>query len=378
MNSFLRRYKLSNLHIAKCIFLIILPISVAAGLYYHFQYETYDHALLLGLIVMYLLNIFAISAGYHRLFAHRAFKATKAVKAFLLFVGASTLENSVLEWSSEHRTHHKYEDTDKDPYNIKEGFFYAHIGWIMLKSRKENQLAKDLLNDSMVAFQHKYYYPIMLFSNFIPFIILYYTTGSLIGSLTFGVLLRLFIVHHVTYCINSYCHTFGSQPYSDKNTAKDSGIISLLTFGESYHNFHHTFQLDFRNGYRWFNLDMTKWIVFTWEKIGLVSDLKRASDVQVLAARMAMKAKKRASYYDEFSEELKLRLEELRKTTIQKKKYLINLKKEYKRIAKNKIDEASSIQLKQLKAEIRKMKSNFQYSYNEWKNYLKYAPTAFA
>ena len=139
---------------------------------------------------MYLLNIFAISAGYHRLFAHRAYKAGKAVKAFLLVVGASTLENSVLEWSSEHRTHHRYEDTENDPYNIKEGFFYAHIGWIMLKNKKEQFIAKDLANDPMVAFQHKYYYAIMLISNFIPFIVLYYLTNSLIGSLTFGVLLR--------------------------------------------------------------------------------------------------------------------------------------------------------------------------------------------
>ena len=366
------------MHIVKSLFLLALPISALAGLYYHLQYETYSHTLLIGMVIMYLLNIFAISAGYHRLFAHRAYKASKAVKAFLLIVGASTLENSVLEWSSEHRTHHKYEDTDKDPYNIKEGFFFAHIGWIMLKNKKEQFIAKDLANDPMIAFQHKYYYAIMIISNLIPFVVLYYLTNSLIGSLTFGVLLRLLIVHHVTYCINSYCHTFGTQPYTDKNTAKDSGLISLLTFGESYHNFHHTFQLDYRNGYRWFNIDMTKWIVFTWDKIGLASNLKRASDAQVLAARMTMKAQKRATRYEEFSEDLRIKLDELKQKTIDQKKYLINLKKEYKLIAKNKIDEASHKKLEQLRIDIKRMKSNFHYSYNEWKNYLKYAPIAFA
>lgn len=374
MRTFLTKYKLSNLHVTKSLFLLILPIFAFSGLYFHFKLEVYSHTLLVGLLVMYILSIFTISAGYHRLFAHRTFKTGKVIKSILLFLGASTIENSALSWSSDHRMHHKHEDTDKDPYNINEGFFYAHIGWIMLKSSKAAPLAKDLANDPLVAFQHKYYYPIVLISNFIPFAILFALTGAWIGSLTFGVTLRLLIIHHVTYCINSYCHTIGSQPYTDKNTAKDSAIAGLFTFGESYHNFHHTFQLDYRNGYRWYNIDMTKWILFVWEKIGLVTNMKRTPDAQVLAATMVMKAHTKASRYNEMSEEFMVRLEVLKNRAIEHKKYLVSLKKEYKAIAKNRLDDATYLKLEALRKEIKQMKNNSRYSYYEWKNYLRYSP----
>lgn len=377
MKNFINKYRLTNLHLTKSLFLLLLPITTIVGLWYHFSFETFDNSLIIGTIVGYTLSIFAISAGYHRLFAHRAYKTGNVIKGFLLFIGASTIENSALSWCSDHRIHHKYEDTDKDPYNIKEGFFYAHIGWIMLKSSVSAPLAKDLANDPLISFQHKYYFPIVLVSNLIPFIILYAITGSLVGSLTFGVLLRLLIVHHVTYCINSYCHTVGTQPYTDKNTAKDSALAGLITFGESYHNFHHTFQLDYRNGYRWFNVDMTKWIIYLWEKLGLVNNVKRTPDTQVLAARMVMKAQSTVSRYDEMSEEFMAKVDQLKNRVIEHQKYLVSLKKEYKAIAKlkkSKLDEATSLKLIALKLEIKQMKNNFRYSYYEWKNYLRYTP----
>lgn len=374
VKEFLDRYNLNTIFKVKTAFLVGLPLAALVGLVYHFMYESWSSTLLISMIVMYALNIFVISAGYHRLFSHRAYKASWPVKAFMLFFGASTVENSALLWASDHRTHHKYEDTDKDPYNIKEGFFYAHMGWIMLKSYKAAPLAKDLQNDKMVMFQHNYFYSLVVISNLLPFFITYAITGAFIGSFTFAVLLRLVIVHHVTYCINSYCHTFGSQPYSDEVTAKDSGLISFLTFGESYHNFHHKFQLDYRNGYRWFNIDMTKWILFSWEKLGLITDLKRTPDVQVLKAMMQMKEKQAHQSFD-FTEELVLKLEQLKVKVIQSKKALINLKKEYKMMSKSDLDEAAKLKLEEIKKEMKQMKNNFKFAYNQWLNHLKYNPS---
>lgn len=370
MRKFLQKYQPKNIFKIKSTFIIGMPIVTAFALYYHFANESWSWTLVWGMIVMYALNIFAISAGYHRLFSHRAYKASWPVKLFLLVAGASTAENPVLGWASDHRVHHKYEDTDKDPYNIKEGFFYAHMGWIMLKSYQPSPLAKDLLNDKLVMWQHKYYYPIMITSNLIPFLIVYSMTGLLIGSFAFVVLLRLVLVHHVTYFINSYCHTFGSKPYSDELTAKDSNAISWLTFGESYHNFHHAYQLDYRNGYLWYNIDMTKWILWVWEKMGLVSDLKRVPDEQVLESLMKMKEKKKEAKTSGFTEDARAHLVDLKVKAITAKKNLQRMNREYKKLMKSKLDDNARAKAEQIRAEIKQVKESFKQAYAEWLDYL--------
>lgn len=375
MNEFFKTYHPDNLFKTKTAFLIVLPLSALAALIYHFKYETYSSTLLVGMIIMYAINIFTISAGYHRYFSHRTYKTNQFIKGLFLFFGASTVENSALLWASDHREHHKHEDTEKDPYNIKRGFFFAHIGWIMLKGYKVPPLAKDLEDDKLIWLQHKYYWPLMFISNLIPFFIAYAITGALVGSFAFVVLLRLVLVHHVTYFINSYCHTFGYKPYNDEITAVDSNLISLITFGESYHNFHHAYQGDYRNGYRWYNIDMTKWILFVGEKLGLVWDLKRAPDALVLASMMKMKQKRKASKYDEFSDEMAHKLELLKEKALSHKRALAKLKKEYKMMTKMELDEAAKAKIEQIKKEIKQMQINFKFAYNEWLNYLKYTPS---
>ena len=370
MKEFLKKYQPKNIFIIKSLFILGLPVAAAITLYYHFAYEAWSPALLWGMIIMYALNIFSISAGYHRLFSHRAYKASWPVKLFLLIAGASTAENPVLGWASDHRVHHKYEDTEKDPYNINEGFFFAHMGWIMLKTYKPSPLAKDLLNDKLVMWQHDYYYPIMFISNLIPFLIVYAMTGALVGSFAFVVLLRLVLVHHVTYFINSYCHTFGTKPYSDELTAKDSVTISWLTFGESYHNYHHAFQTDYRNGYRWYNIDATKWILWLWDKMGLVSDLKRVPDEQVLESIMMMKEKNKEAKTHGFTEDARAQLAELKVKALTAKKKLQKMNREYKRLMKSKVDENARAKAEQIKAEIKQMKESFKQAYTEWKEYL--------
>lgn len=240
----------------------------------------------------------SITLGYHRLFSHLSFKAKWPVKLFTLIFGACAFENSCLDWSSDHRKHHKYVDHDEDPYDISKGFFWAHMGWLMFKLRpdKNNDNVPDLLKDKMVMWQHKYVQWIALLVGLVGPAILggaynYLFTelpvwqGALGGFLIAGVL-RVVVVQHSTFFINSLCHTIGKRPYSTKHTARDSILMAFATFGEGYHNYHHEFQHDYRNGVKPWQWDPTKWTIWTLSKIGLASNLRRVPDSKILLAEM--------------------------------------------------------------------------------------------
>ena len=237
----------------------------------------------------------SITLGYHRLFSHKAFKAKWPVKLFVLLFGAAAFENSALWWSSEHRKHHKHVDTDDDPYDITKGFFWAHMGWLMFKLKPDTptENVQDLKKDKLVMWQHKWVHPISFVVSFIiPALIGYgYATysgmdpmvGALGGFLLPGVA-RVVMVQHATFCINSLCHMIGSQPYSTNHSARDSWIAAIFTMGEGYHNYHHEFQWDYRNGVKPWQLDPSKWFIWGLSKIGLASDLKRVPQERILLA----------------------------------------------------------------------------------------------
>jgi stearoyl-CoA desaturase (delta-9 desaturase) len=240
----------------------------------------------------------SITLGYHRLFSHLSFKAKWPVKLFTLVFGACAFENSCLDWSSDHRKHHKHVDHDEDPYDISKGFFWAHMGWLMFKLRpdKTNDNVNDLLKDRLVMWQHKYVQWIALLVGLVGPSILggaynhFFTElpvwqGALGGFLIAGVL-RVVVVQHSTFFINSLCHTIGHRPYSTKHSARDSIIMAFATFGEGYHNYHHEFQHDYRNGVKPWQWDPTKWTIWTLSKLGLASNLRRVPDSKILLAEM--------------------------------------------------------------------------------------------
>jgi stearoyl-CoA desaturase (delta-9 desaturase) len=240
----------------------------------------------------------SITLGYHRLFSHLSFKAKWPVKLFTLVFGACAFENSCLDWSSDHRKHHKHVDHDEDPYDISKGFFWAHMGWLMFKLRpdKTNDNVNDLLKDRLVMWQHKYVQWIALLVGLVGPAILggaynhFFTElpvwqGALGGFLIAGVL-RVVVVQHSTFFINSLCHTIGHRPYSTKHSARDSIIMAFATFGEGYHNYHHEFQHDYRNGVKPWQWDPTKWTIWTLSKLGLASNLRRVPDSKILLAEM--------------------------------------------------------------------------------------------
>ena len=246
-------------------------------------------------VAMFIASGLSITLGYHRLFSHLSFKASWPVRLLTLIFGATAMENSALEWCSDHRRHHKHTDDDEDPYNIQRGFFFAHMGWIMMRPiGGESPLTNvnDLKRDPLVRFQHKWWAAIGILVGFgLPALIGYLVEGGIgaASGLLIGGVTRLVAVHHMTFFINSLCHTLGHQPYSNRCSAKDSWIMALFTFGEGYHNFHHEFQHDYRNGVKFWQFDPTKWTIHILEKIGMASKLRRVADETILMAEIYQK-----------------------------------------------------------------------------------------
>jgi stearoyl-CoA desaturase (Delta-9 desaturase) len=228
--------------------------------------------------VLYVASGLGITVGYHRLYAHRSFQCSEPVKAALLVAGAWALENSALRWCSDHVRHHAHCDTDRDPYNAKEGFWHSHCGWIFREDPHRDELYEvQFKKDRMVVWQHRYYAALVLSGLALPFAVGFLHRGwagglSCLALAGFG---RLFLVLNATFCINSVCHLWGKQPLGTRNTSRDSWFVSLVTFGEGYHNYHHNRARDYRNGPKWYNFDPSKWFIFGLSKIGLARNLYR-------------------------------------------------------------------------------------------------------
>jgi len=223
---------------------------------------------------------FSITLGYHRLFAHATFRAKLPIRLFILIFGAAAFENSVLMWTSEHRRHHKHVDHEEDPYDITKGFFHAHIGWLLFKLWPQPPFdnVADLKKDPLVMWQHKYINLLaVLMSLLLPTLIGALWDGwvGALGGFLIGGIAKIVVIQHCTFLINSACHTIGRQPYSTRCSARDSFLMALFTFGEGYHNYHHEFQHDYRNGVKPWQWDPTKWLIWTLSKLRLTGDLRR-------------------------------------------------------------------------------------------------------
>ena len=248
------------------------------------------HAFEVLLFLLYILATgFSITAGYHRHFAHGAYECRRFVKAFYLLFGAAAFQHSVLNWASDHRRHHMNIDEDLDPYNIKRGFLWAHIGWLMVKAPNPEDFSNvpDLLADPFIRLQHRFYVPLAITMGFGVPLAIGYSMGHPWGSLLWAGFFRTVLVHHSTFFVNSLAHTLGRRPYSLAISARDSVVTALLTFGEGYHNFHHSFSTDYRNGVRRHQWDPTKWLIRTMAALGWAWGLCRAPREKIVAAELA-------------------------------------------------------------------------------------------
>lgn len=230
----------------------------------------------------------SITGGYHRLWAHRAYEARLPLRVFYMLFGAQALQNSILVWCAMHRVHHRFvDDVERDPYSIKRGFWYAHMGW-MLRDYPSQAIdysnARDLERDPVVMFQHRHYLGLALFMNIGLPLLVGVAAGDPWGLLLVAGLLRMVVNHHFTFFINSLAHMWGRRPYTGDNSARDNDLIALFTYGEGYHNYHHLFQWDYRNGVRWWQIDLTKWWIATLAWFGQARNLRRVPEFKIRRA----------------------------------------------------------------------------------------------
>ncbi|KAI2610270.1 delta-9 fatty acid desaturase [Hypoxylon fragiforme] len=275
-----------------CTFVIFIPILGFVGAYW-VPLQLYT---LLFAVLYYFNTGLGITAGYHRLWAHSSFKAALPLKVYLAAVGAGAVEGSIRWWSKGHRSHHRYTDTEKDPYSVNKGLLYSHMGWLVLKQdhrRIGRSDVTDLDADPVVVWQHtNYLKSVITMSLIFPTVVCGLGWGDWAGGFIYGGILRIFFVQQATFCINSLAHWLGDQPFDDRNSPRDNVITALVTLGEGYHNFHHEFPSDYRNAIQWYQYDPTKWSIWIWKKIGLAYDLKTFPSNEIEKGRVQQLQKK--------------------------------------------------------------------------------------
>ncbi|KZT11179.1 delta9-fatty acid desaturase [Laetiporus sulphureus 93-53] len=243
----------------------------------------------------YFITGIGITAGYHRLWAHRSYNAARPLEYFLAMAGTGAVQGSIRWWSRGHRAHHRYTDTDLDPYDARRGFWYSHIGWMIFKPRIKPGVAdvSDLSKSHVVRWQHRWYLQLIIGMGFIlPTVVAGLGWGDWRGGFFYAGAARLCVVHHSTFCVNSLAHWIGETPFDDKHTPKDSFITALVTVGEGYHNFHHQFPVDYRNAIKWYQYDPTKWFIWACSKLGLARQLKTFPDNEVRKGQLTMQLKR--------------------------------------------------------------------------------------
>ena len=247
-------------------------------------------------VVFLYLNGLSITGGYHRLWSHKAYNAHWTVRLWFALWGAGALQNSILIWASDHRRHHRHvDDNVRDPYSAGRGLWFSHMGWMLREystNAEDFSNAQDLMRDPIVMWQHRHYVAITTFMNLGLPLALGVALGDVIGTVLLVGLLRLVVNHHVTFFINSLAHYWGTRPYTDSNSARDNGFLAFLTYGEGYHNYHHIFQTDYRNGIRWYQWDPTKWMIAGLARLGLARDLQRVPNFRIQRALLDMQFKR--------------------------------------------------------------------------------------
>lgn len=343
----------------------LLAITLPIYLYF------YTPSLCLILISVALLYItgLSITAGYHRLYSHRAYKAHPIVETVVLFFASMAGQGSALRWSFDHRLHHAFVDSDDDPYSIKKGFWYAHFLWILEKPRPiDAKVVPDLMRNKLVMFQEKHSGKAMILTNFIAFITVGWLVNDYLGAFLIALWTRLFTLHHFTWFINSLAHTWGDKPFSQEQSAVNNYVISLLTFGEGYHNYHHTFSNDYRNGIRWYHFDPTKWLIWGLNKLGLAYDLKRMSPVTInnklVLEHKNLLVERLRAYWQHRREDLEKQVNELSENLLQKIAQFNKLK-ELKREIKKQGAYVGEMKFK-LRQEIKMLKKSLKDDLRQW------------
>ncbi|QBD81531.1 acyl-CoA desaturase [Ktedonosporobacter rubrisoli] len=222
------------------------------------------------LVTLYSLVGLGVTVGYHRMLTHRSFRPHPIVKFALLVLGSMALEGPALQWAATHIKHHAQADREGDPHSPVEGFFHAHMGWMFKDTSANPDLyCRNLLNDPLVVFVSRTFSLWAILSLLIPFML-----GGWTGLL-WGGLVRIFLTHHVTWSVNSVCHTFGKRAFETNDQSRNEWVVGLLAFGEGWHNNHHAFPRSAFHGLQWWQFDLSGYVIRSLEWVGLVRDVYR-------------------------------------------------------------------------------------------------------
>jgi stearoyl-CoA desaturase (Delta-9 desaturase) len=252
--------------------------------------------------IVYVLTGLGVTVGFHRHFTHRSFKAHTAVRATLAALGSAAIEGPIISWVADHRKHHAFSDEEGDPHSphvghgsgvggVLRGLLHAHVGWLFVHTQRgsRRRYAPDLLADPVIRFVDRTFVLWILVGLAVPFGLGWLLGGTLVAGLTgllWGGAVRMLVVHHVTYSINSLCHVFGRQPFETGDESRNLWWLAPFTFGESWHNNHHAFPTSAVHGLRRGQLDVSAFVIGGLERLGLVWDV-----VRVPPERMAARAR---------------------------------------------------------------------------------------
>ncbi|HKN94075.1 MAG TPA: fatty acid desaturase [Thermoleophilaceae bacterium] len=238
---------------------------------------------------MYFVTALGVTVGYHRLFTHRAFDAPRPVRYLFAVLGSMAVQGPLIDWVADHRKHHAFTDTEGDPHSphhdhgegfkgALEGLWYAHMGWLFVTqgTAEKRRFAADLLEDRGMRKISRNFPWLVLLGLAIPFALGYGLSGSLAGGLTallWGGFVRIFLVHHVTWSVNSVCHFFGRRRFDTDDFSTNVFWLSVVSLGESWHHNHHAFPRSAFHGLRWWEIDLSGLIILGMRKVGLASNV---------------------------------------------------------------------------------------------------------
>ncbi|MFO7166557.1 MAG: acyl-CoA desaturase [Chloroflexota bacterium] len=265
--------------------LVIIPLLgtlFAIYLLWNWLVSWQDIALMLG---MFLFTSLGITVGFHRMLTHRSFEAHPIVRFLFLLGGSMAIQGPAVEWASIHIKHHANSDEEDDPHSPLKSFFHGHMGWFLDGYKAEPEIyGKWLLKDRLVMFMSRWFPLWVVLSLAIPFLI-----GGWTGLL-WGGLVRIFLNHHITWSVNSICHTFGRRMFETEDQSRNNWLVGLLALGEGWHNNHHAFPRSAFHGMRWYQFDLSSYVIWTLEKLGLAWNVHRISPDK-LEARLTRQAR---------------------------------------------------------------------------------------
>jgi len=271
-----------TLHKASIVVLVTAPLlGIATAMIFAWQRIFFPRDLVL-LLVIHTLACMGITVGYHRMLTHQGFSAPAWLRMIILICGAMAFEGTPTQWAATHIKHHAHSDEEGDPHSPLEGFWHAHIGWLFARTNfpEARTYAPHLLQDPVVLFVSRTTPFWMALSLFVPFVL-----GGWTGFVWAG-LVRVFCTTHITWSVNSVCHTFGSREFETTDASRNHWLVGLLAYGEGWHNNHHAFPRNAFHGMRWWQVDCSGLFIRFCEKIGLMTEVQRVTPEAAEAQRV--------------------------------------------------------------------------------------------